>query len=111
PTSWGGLAPGRIGGPRGAALFALLDESFRANEVADLRGFRAPVRLDLARFDEVAPAWLSAALVRAYRGAGLDLTARWWPSHHSGTMRAQHAPSEAASWIAARLAPQSRYRS
>ncbi|REJ03977.1 lipase [Microbacterium bovistercoris] len=101
--SWGGIAPSRIGGPRGRELFALLDASFRANEVAGLTGFRAPVRIDAARFDEVAPAALSARLLRTYRRAGVALTSRWWPTHHSGTMHPQHAPSEAADWIAARL--------
>lgn len=103
PDSWGGVPPGRIGGRRGWELFDLLYASFRGNEVAALRGFRAPVRIDAARFDEVAPAPLTAALLRGYRGAGIDLTARWWPSHHSGTMRAPHAPPAVADWIAARL--------
>lgn len=101
--SWGGIAPGRIGGPARRALFTRLYASFRANDVAALTGFRAPVRIDAAWFDEVAPAPLTARLLRRYRRAGVDLTARWWPSHHSGTMRAQHAPSHAADWIAARF--------
>lgn len=103
-ASWGSVAPGRIGGPDGRELFHRLFASFRANEVADLRGFRAPVRIDAARFDEVAPAPLSAALLRTYRAAGVELTHRWWPSHHSGTMRASHAPPAVAEWIAARFA-------
>ncbi|GAT71693.1 lipase family protein [Microbacterium hydrocarbonoxydans] len=106
--SWGGIAPGRIGGASGRELFARLDASFRANEVVALRGFRAPVRVDAARFDEVAPAPLSGRLLRAYRAAGVDLTSRWWPTHHSGTMHPQHAPSEAADWIAARFASRRR---
>ncbi|MBO9626017.1 MAG: hypothetical protein J7484_06555 [Microbacterium sp.] len=101
--SWGALAPGRIGGASGRELFARLDASFRAEEVAALTGFPAPVRIDAARFDEVAPAFLSARLLRAYRAAGVDLTAQWWPTHHSGTMHPQHAPSRAADWIAARF--------
>ncbi|MCD1573165.1 lipase family protein [Agromyces mediolanus] len=104
PDSWGAIAPGRIGGARGEELFQRLFASFRANEVAGLRGFRAPVRIDAARFDEVAPAPLSAALLRVYRRAGVELTSRWWPTHHSGTMHPQHAPSLAADWIAARFA-------
>lgn len=101
--SWGGLPPGRIGGRDGSALFARLYASFRANDVAQLTGFRTPVRIDAARFDEVAPAPLSARLLRTYRRAGVELTARWWPSHHSGTMRARHAPPHVAAWIAARF--------
>ncbi|MFD6700160.1 MULTISPECIES: hypothetical protein [unclassified Microbacterium] len=101
--SWGGIAPGRIGGRSGSALFARLYASFRENEVAALTGFRTPVRIDAARFDEVAPAPLSARLLRAYRRAGVDLTSRWWPSHHSGTMGARHAPPEVAAWIADRF--------
>lgn len=100
PASWGGIAPGRIGGPAGRELFARLDASFRANEVAALGGFRAPVRIDAARFDEVAPATLSARMLRSYRAAGVELTSRWWPTHHSGAMHPRHAPSEAADWIA-----------
>lgn len=102
--SWGSLAPGRIGGASGRELFARLDASFRRNEVAALTGFAAPVRIDAARFDEVAPAFLSARLLRSYRASGVDLTAHWWPTHHSGTMHPQHAPSRAAGWIAGRFA-------
>lgn len=101
--SWGGIAPGRIAGPRGSELYRHLFASFRANEVAGLTGFRAPVRVDAARFDEVAPAPLSAGLLRRYRAGGVELTSRWWPTHHSGTMHPQHAPSLAADWIAARF--------
>lgn len=104
PGSWGGIPPWRIGGPAGRELFDRLYASFRANEVAALRGFRAPVRIDAARFDEVAPAVLSSRMLRSYRAAGVDLTARWWPTHHSGTMHPQHAPSQAADWTAALFA-------
>ena len=103
PGSWGDIAPARIGGRSGDEVFRLLYASFRANDVASLRGFRSPVRIDAARFDEVAPALSTSRLLRTYRRGGVDLTARWWPSHHSGTMRARHAPSEAADWIASRL--------
>ncbi|MFF3026830.1 alpha/beta hydrolase family protein [Microbacterium sp. NPDC057944] len=103
PASWGGLAPGRIGGASGDELFARLAESFRRNEVAALSGFRAPVRIDAARFDEVAPAPLTARLLRRYRADGVELTSAWWPTHHSGTMHPSHAPSRAAAWIAARF--------
>lgn len=103
PTSWGGIAPSRIGGPAGEELFRLLDESLRANEVAGLTGFRAPVRIDAARFDEVAPAPLSTRLLGAYRRAGVALVSRWWPTHHSGTMHPRYAPSVAAGWIAERF--------
>ncbi|MDL9979523.1 alpha/beta hydrolase family protein [Microbacterium sp. ASV49] len=102
--SWGGIAPGRIGGRAGDELFAMLAASFRANEVAALRGFRAPLRIDAARFDEVAPAPLTARMLRGYRSAGVPLDSAWWPTHHSGMMRPQHAPSRAAEWIAARFA-------
>ncbi|WP_433676036.1 alpha/beta hydrolase family protein [Microbacterium gorillae] len=103
PESWGAIAPARIGGRSRRELFRRLYASFRANDVATLRGFRAPVRIDAARFDEVAPALSTARLLRVYRRSGMDLTARWWPSHHSGTMRARYAPSHAADWIAARF--------
>ena len=102
-ASWGGLAPGRIGGASGDELFARLAESFRRNEVAALSGFSAPVRIDAARFDEVAPAPLTARLLRRYRADGVELTSAWWPTHHSGTMHPSHAPSRAAAWIAARF--------
>jgi hypothetical protein len=103
PASWGALAPGLIGGRDGAELFGRLFASFRENEVGALTGFRAPVRIDAARFDEVAPAPLSAALLRRYRNAGVDLTARWWPTHHSGVMHAGQASAQAADWIVDRL--------
>ena len=101
--SWGGIPPGRIGGRDGSALFARLYASFQANEVAELTEFRAPVRIDAARFDEVAPAPLSARMLHAYRRSGVDLSAHWWPSHHSGTMRPRHAPPQVAAWIASRF--------
>lgn len=104
PDSWGGLPPARIGGRDGDALFAELFAVMRRNEVRDLDLAPVPVRIDAAWFDEVAPAPLSRRLLAAYRSRGVDLTARWWPSHHSGTMRAPHAPSEAADWIVRRLA-------
>ncbi len=104
-TSWGSIAPGRIGGREGDELFARLAASFRANEVASLTRLRAPVRIDAARFDEVAPAPLTARLLRRYRATGVALTSAWWPTHHSGTMHSQHAPSQAAAWIADRFAP------
>lgn len=103
PDSWGAIAPAGIGGRSRRELFRRLYASFRVNDVATLGGFRAPVRIDAARFDEVAPALSTAGLLRTYRRSGVDLTARWWPSHHSGTMQARHAPSEAADWIAARF--------
>ena len=104
PDSWGGLPPARIGGRHGAELFAALFAVMRHNEVADLDLARVPVRIDAGWFDEVAPAPLTRRLMAAYRARGVTLTTRWWPSHHSGTMRAQHAPSEAADWIAGLLA-------
>ena len=105
PDSWGGIAPNRIGGARGEELWRRLFESFRRNEIAALRPGDAqpPLRIDAALFDEVAPAPLTRALLRGYREAGFDLTARWWPTHHSGAMRDRYAPSEAADWIARRL--------
>ncbi|WDG18750.1 lipase family protein [Microbacterium sp. Clip185] len=103
-SSWGGIAPAALLGSTGGELRARLLASFRQNEVAALRGFRAPVRVDAATFDEVAPAPLTGALLRDYRRAGVDLTWRWWPTHHSGTMHARFAPSRAAAWIAQRLA-------
>jgi len=103
--SWGGVAPRRIGGAQGAELWRRLFESQRRNEVAALRprADQPPLRIDVALFDEVAPASFTHALLRSYRKAGSELTSRWWPTHHSGAMRDQHAPSEAAAWIKARF--------
>ena len=105
PDSWGGLPPAHIGGRRGAELFAGLFEVMGHNEVGDLDLAPVPVRIDAGWFDEVAPAPLTRRLMATYRSRGVDLTTRWWPSHHSGTMRARHAPSEAADWIAHLVAP------
>ena len=74
----------------------------RANEVADLRP-RVAVRIDSGLIDEVAPAPLTARLAVRYRAAGVQVTHRRWPTHHSGVMQPRYAPSEAADWIAARL--------
>lgn len=101
--SWGAISPGRIGGRDGDEVFERLHASFRANEVARLAGFRTPVRVDTALYDEVAPAPLSRRLLTAYRNAGVELTSRWWPTHHSGVMHPKQAPSEAVAWIAACL--------
>lgn len=108
--SWGGIAPQRIGGDLQAELWQRLFESFRRNDVANLtpREGQPPVRIDAARFDEVAPAPFAAALMRRYRRVGFDLTAQWWATHHSGVMRDKYAPSRAASWIAERFGRLSR---
>ena len=104
--SWGGIAPNRIGGARQAELWARLFASFSRNEVRGLRpgSAQAPLRIDAGLLDEVAPAPLTAALLRRYRAAGFALTHRWWPTHHSGVMRERFAPSEAAGWILQRFA-------
>ena len=105
PGSWGDISPRGIGGPAQRELWQLLFESFRRNDVANLtpRPRQPPVRIDAARFDEVAPAPFAAALMRRYRMAGFDLTGKWWATHHSGVMRDKYAPSWAASWIAERF--------
>lgn len=100
PDSWGGIAPGHIANRQ---LRARLWEVFRHNEVRDLRLTAVPVRIDAALFDEVAPAVLTHRLLRTYQRRGVDLTTRWWPTHHSGTMHARHAPGPAAAWILGRL--------
>ena len=69
------------------------------------------MRVDAGRFDEVAPTFLTSRMLRRYREAGVDLTATWWPTHHSGVMHPQHAPSQAADWIMARFARQEPARS
>ena len=97
--SWGALPPRRIASPE---LYRSLFAVMRDNEVARLTP-RVPVRIDSARFDEVAPAPLTTRLVAAYRRAGVQVTHRRWPTHHSGTMRPAYAPSEAMDWILARL--------
>ena len=101
--SWGGLAPAQIGGPRSRDLYARLFASFRENDIRNLVPSRVPVRIDAGRIDEVAPEPLTRSLMRTYRRAGVELTERWWPTHHSGVMHARHAPSEAVDWIATRL--------
>ncbi|KZE91127.1 lipase family protein [Microbacterium sp. TNHR37B] len=103
PSSWGSLAPGSIGGASGEEVFARLAQSFRRNEVARLADLAVPVRIDAGLLDEVAPAPLTRRLIRGYRAAGMDVIARWWPTHHSGVMREEFAPEEAAAWIAARF--------
>lgn len=103
--SWGGLSTRNIGGAAGAELWRCLFDSQRRNEVALLRARpgQPPLRIDMAMFDEVAPAPLTALLLRGYRSAGFPLTTRWWPTHHSGVMSDRHAPTEAADWIVRRF--------
>ncbi|MFT4281037.1 lipase family protein [Microbacterium sp.] len=102
-SSWGALPPGSIGGESSDEVFALLAQSFRRNDVAGLTDLSVPVRIDAGLVDEVAPAPLTRRLIRGYRAAGMDVTARWWPTHHSGVVREAYAPREAAEWIAARF--------
>ena len=103
--SWGGIAPNRIGGAQQAQMWQMLFESFRRNELANLspRAGQPPLRIDAARFDEVAPAPFTRGLMRKYRAAGFELTGRWWATHHSGVMQDKFAPSEAAAWISERF--------
>ena len=115
--SWGDVAPSKIASKHQRELWQLLFESFKKNEIANLapstdpaqnRIKQPPVRIDAARFDEVAPAPLAAAMMRRYRKQGFDLTTKWWPTHHSGVMHDKHAPSQAANWIAERFGRLSR---
>lgn len=99
PDAWGAVPPRRIASP---TLYRALFAVMRDNEVARLVP-PGPVRIDSGRYDEVAPAPLTSRLVATYRRAGVDVTHRRWPTHHSGTMRPAYAPSEAADWILARL--------
>lgn len=101
--SWGGLAPSGIGGPRSRELYGRLFASFRENDIRHLVPDRVPVRIDAGLTDEVAPAFLTRSLMTRYRRAGVELTERWWRTHHSGVMHSRHAPSEAVGWIADRL--------
>ena len=105
--SWGGLAPSRVTGPRGAELRHRLFSVLRAN---DVRGVAlrpgVPVRIDAGLVDEVAPLPVTEALVRGYRSAGVDVTYRRWRASHSGVMNAGRAPHPAAAWIVDRLRPQ-----
>lgn len=100
--SWGGFGPKDIGGAQEEELWQRLFGSFQRYEVANLkpRPNQPPLRIDAALLDEVAPAPYTRALTRQLRESGWDLTAKWWPTHHSGSMLDQHAPSQAADWIA-----------
>lgn len=98
-TSWGGLAPAALWGPRGAAARAALLAHLRAEDVLHVALPRIPVRVDLGLLDEVAPAPLTAALVWRWREDGVPVTARAWPTHHSGVLRRRHAPSAVVAWV------------
>lgn len=102
--SWGGLAPSRLTGPRGAELRHRLFCVLRANDVRDvvLRP-GVPVRIDAGLVDEVAPLPITESLVRRYRRAGVDVTYRRWRASHSGVMGAGRAPGPAARWIVQHL--------
>lgn len=99
--SFGGLPPAGLLGPRGDAVRARLLASLRAHDVAALAlppGL--PLRLDAAMADEVAPFWLTRALVARYRAAGVAVAPTWWRSGHSGVLAAHRAPEPAAAWVA-----------
>ncbi|GAB3069796.1 lipase family protein [Nocardioides zeae] len=98
-TSWGGLAPAAVWGPRGATARAALLARLRAEDVRHLVLPRVPVRIDLGLLDEVAPAPLTAALVRRWRADGVPVTARAWPTHHSGVLAPRHAPAAVVAWV------------
>ncbi len=105
PDSFGSLAPRALLGPRGAEVRDLLLTSFRENEVARLRlPACVPLRIDAARFDEVAPFWLTRNLVRQHRAAGTPVSADWWSTMHSPVLRSDRAPGPAARWTLDQLA-------
>lgn len=104
--SWGGLPPTAILGGSGDALRERLLASLRANDVAPLAlPSGLPLRIDAATLDEVAPFWLTRALVRRYRVAGLRVESHWWRTGHSGVLAPRHAPRPAAAWVARLFAP------
>lgn len=103
--SFGGSAPRALLGPGGDAVRSRLLGSLRAHDVADLAlPTGMPLRVDAAALDEVAPLWLTRALIRGYRETGLRVSPYWWRSGHSGVLRPGRAPRPAAEWVARLLA-------
>lgn len=103
--SFGGLPPPALLGANGDAVRSRLLDSLRTHDVARLAlPAGLPVRIDAAALDEVAPFWLTRALVRRYRDAGLRVEPTWWRSGHSGVLAAGRAPRPAAQWVARLLA-------
>ena len=102
PDSFGALAPRALLGPRGAEVRRHLLDSFRADEVADLRlPVGVPLRIDAGRLDEVAPFWLTRRLARSHRARGTDVELHWWNGMHSPTV--DLAAAAAAEWCRGQL--------
>ncbi|MFL0275583.1 lipase [Mycobacterium sp. SMC-19] len=100
--SFGALAPRALLGPRGTEVRQHLLDSFRADEVADLRlPAGVPLRIDAGRFDEVAPCWLTRRLARLHRARGTDVELHWWNGMHSRTV--DLAAAAAADWCRGKL--------
>ncbi|MFJ9315522.1 lipase family protein [Pimelobacter simplex] len=102
--SFGGLPPAALLGAQGPAVRERLLASLRTHDVARLAlPAGMPLRIDAAVADEVAPFWLTRALVRRYRAAGVPVEGVWWRTGHSGVLAARRAPEPAAAWVAGLL--------
>lgn len=105
--SFGAIAPSRLltdAKTERAEIKKRLFDSFRRNEVANL-SFPAGTRMrvEAARFDEVAPLWLTARALGQWESGGVDLSRRWWNASHSPVLREDRAPVGAADWCVSLL--------
>lgn len=102
--SWGGLAPSRILGPRGAELtragYPLIDAHSPLR--ADVGS--VPLRLEAGGLDVITPAASILAWARRLRAQGKDVTYRLHPlATHSSSLADPRAMAQLADWVAARL--------
>ncbi len=98
PTSWGGLSPAQVQGPRGDEALAEMKAGLREDDVRWLRMRPGmPVRIDAGALDSVAPLPLTLQLVQEYESRGYPVDLAVWPAEHSPT--ADRAAPELSAWI------------
>jgi pimeloyl-ACP methyl ester carboxylesterase len=103
PSSWGGLSPAGLLGPRGNALVRMITAKLAEDDVRRLALRPIPVRIDEGVVDAVAPVPFTEQLVRTYRRQGLDVTLGRWLAGHSETNSTAYSVPAASAWIVARL--------
>lgn len=102
-TSWGGMAPQAVKGPRGEEALVQLQRALDEDDVR-LIPMRedVPIRIDAGLLDLVALLPFTEQLVTEYRRQGYDVTYQRWPAGHSPA--ADMAAPALVDWIMERFA-------
>ncbi|MDP1540521.1 MAG: lipase family protein [Moraxellaceae bacterium] len=101
-SSWGGLSPWDLKGPRGSEASAELKRALRADDVQHLpMRTEVPIRIDAGILDAVALLPFTEQLVQTYRNNGYSVTFDRWLAGHSPT--ADMAAPAITRWIMERF--------